>query len=323
VIVDCAVYRDGSRHPGALELDEAYAASRAPGAFVWIGLHEPTAAEFAAVQREFDLHELAVEDAVKAHQRPKIERYGESVLMVLKTARYVDPIEVIEFGEILIFAGEGFVVVVRHGTASALHDVRVALEQDEGALKLGPGSVLHAIADRVVDDYGPVLQGLDTDIEEVEEQVFSDQVSSHTVERIYKLKREVLEFHRATYPLLEPFEQLAQGRHPEAHGVQEYFRDVHDHLLRVNEQVDAHRELLTGILQANLALLGVRQNEDMRRISALVGVAAVPTVIGAIYGMNFVFMPELDERWGYPAALGLIAVGCLLAYLYFHRRGWL
>ena len=324
VIVDCAIYRNGSREPGARTLEEAYKASRDEDAFVWIGLFEPSEDEFASVQREFDLHPLAVEDAIKAHQRPKLERYGDSLFMVLKTARYIDPVEVIEFGEILLFLGEGFVVVVRHGEASSLSDVRRALEDETGMLRRGPSTVLHAIVDRVVDDYAPVVAGLDVDVQEVEAEVFSESRAAANTERIYKLKREVLEFHQATWPLVEPIQHLSLGRHPIVHAdVAEYFRDVHDHLLRVVEQVDAFRDLLTSVLQANLTLVGIRQNEDMRTISAWVAIAAIPTVIGAIYGMNFEFMPELDQRWGYPAALAVMAAGCLGLFLFFRRRGWL
>jgi magnesium transporter len=323
MIVDCAIYEQGQRRVGAANLEQAYQASRSGEAFVWIGLYEPTAEEFDSLKREFDLHELAVEDAIKAHQRPKLEVYGDTVFVVLKTARYVDPEEVVEFGEILIFIGEGFIISVRHGEASSLHDVRLTLEKDKDKLRCGPGSVLHAILDRVVDDYQPAVEGLAQDIEQVEEQVFSSS-RRNPAERIYKLKREVLDFSRGVSPLIDPVERLAVGQfgvvHPE---IQTYFRDVTDHLLRVNEQIESYRDLLTSILSANLTQVGVRQNEDMRKISAWVAIVAVPTAIAGIYGMNFHNMPELRWTLGYPAVIGLMLVICTGLYRYFRHSGWL
>jgi len=322
-IVDCAIYEEGQRRHGEPNLEQAYQASRSGEAFVWIGLYEPTEQEFDSIKREFDLHELAVEDAIKAHQRPKLEVYDDTVFVVLKTARYVDPEEVVELGEILIFIGEGFIITVRHGEASSLHDVRLTLEKDEPKLRCGPGSVLHAILDRVVDDYQPAVEGLAQDIEQVEAQVFSSE-RGNPAERIYKLKREVLEFSRSVSPLIGPVEHLSAGQygvvHPE---IQTYFRDVTDHLLRVNEQIDGYRDLLTSILSANLTQVGVRQNEDMRKISAWVAIVAVPTLIAGIYGMNFDNMPELRWGFGYPLAIGVMLVICTSLYRYFRHSGWL
>ena len=324
MIIDCAIYEQGQRRVGAANLEQAYRASRSGEAFVWIGVYEPTEEEFDSLKREFDLHELAVEDAIKAHQRPKLELYGDTVFVVLKTARYVDSEEVVEFGEILIFIGEGFIITVRHGEASSLHDVRLTLEKEEDKLRCGPGSVLHAILDRVVDDYQPAVEGLAQDIEQVEEQVFSSS-RGNPAERIYKLKREVLEMHRATAPLVDPLEKLARAHFGDVvhDQIREYFRDVLDHVLRANEIVDGFREMLNGILDANAAQVGVRQNDDMRKISAWVAIAAVPTAIAGIYGMNFKHMPELDWTFGYPAVLILIAVICFALYRQFKRVGWL
>jgi magnesium transporter len=326
MIVDCAVYEGGKRQEGSLELDQAYEAGRNggdPSKFVWIGLKEPSEEEFASVSREFHLHELAVEDAIKAHQRPKIELYDETLLVVLKTARYHDDTETVEIGEILLFVGDGFIVTVRHGSATELHDVRLETEKRDDLLRCGPGAVLHAIIDRVVDDYEPVLAGIEDDIEEVEADVFSPERTNPT-ERIYKLKREVLEMHRATAPLVEPLDRLASGYYEVVHeDIHEYFRDVYDHVLRANETVDGFREMLNGILDANAAQVGVRQNEDMRKISAWVAIAAVPTAIAGIYGMNFKHMPELNWTLGYPAVLVLIALICGLLYRQFKRVGWL
>ena len=264
-----------------------------------------------------------MEDAIHAHQRPKLEVYGNTLFVVLKTARYVDPDEVVQLGEILAFLGEDFVITVRHGVASSLEGVRERLEHDPEHLKRGPGAVLHAIVDQVVDDYAPAVEGLGEDIEQVEDEVFS-AARSNPSERIYKLKREVLEFNRAVAPLTEPVDRLARGRyeliHPE---VRTYFRDVNDHLVRVHEQVEGYRELLTSVLAANLTQVSVRQNDDMRKISAWVAMAAVPTMIAGIYGMNFEHMPELRWTFGYPLIVGVMVAACTALYRNFKRVGWL
>ncbi|HEX4759462.1 MAG TPA: magnesium/cobalt transporter CorA [Thermoleophilaceae bacterium] len=323
MIVDCAVYEQGKRKAGDLTPEEAKQALGDERGFVWIGLYEPSEEEFDAIQREFRLHELAVEDAIHAHQRPKLEVYGDTIFVVLKTARYVDSNEVVQLGEILIFLGENFLITVRHGEASSLDGVRERLENDPEHLKHGPGAVLHAIIDQVVDDYAPAVEGLGEDIEQVEDQVFSASRDNPS-ERIYKLKREVLEFNRAVAPLTEPVDRLAKGRyeliHPE---VRTYFRDVNDHLVRIHEQVEGYRELLTSVLEANLTQVSVRQNDDMRKISAWVAIAAVPTMIAGIYGMNFRDMPELKYHLGYPGALLLMLLLCLALYRNFKRVGWL
>jgi magnesium transporter len=306
-----------------VSLADAQLASHEDGAFVWVGLHEPTEDEFDSVRREFDLHELAVEDAVKAHQRPKLEAYGDSLFMVLRTARYIDATETVEFGEILLFVGERFLISVRHGTPTELAGVRAATEERPDLLRCGPSAVLHAIVDRVVDDYEPVIGGIEDDVEEVEQEVFSP-ARKNSAERIYELKREVIEFHRAVGSLVDPLRRLASGEleqvHPE---VRAYFRDVYDHAVRADERSDALRELLTGALEANLAQVGARQNEDVRRISAWVAIIAVPTMIAGIYGMNFEHMPELGWSFGYPLAIGVMLAACVSLYVYFKRAGWL
>jgi magnesium transporter len=327
MIVDCAVYEDGRRRAGNLALGKAYEAGRQNGdgtnRFVWIGLKEPSPEEFDSVAKEFRLHELAVEDAIKAHQRPKLEMYDDTLLVVLKTACYDDPTESVETGEILLFVGDGFLVSVRHGSASDLHGLRVDAEQRGDLLRCGPSAVLHAIIDKVVDDYEPVLRGVEQDIEQLEEQVFSPQRSNPT-ERIYKLKREVLEMHRATAPLIEPLKKLASGHYEVVHEeIREYFRDVYDHALRANETVEGQREMLNGILDANTAQVSVRQNDDMRRISAWVAIAAVPTLLAGIWGMNYDNMPELHWKYGYALALGVMALVCFGLWRNFKRVGWL
>ena len=323
MIVDCAIYEDGRRRDGSVDLHDAYGACRRDGKFAWIGLYEPTEEEFDSLRREFDLHPLAVEDAIHAHQRPKLEVFEDTVFVVLKTARYVDSEEVVQFGEILIFLGKDYILTVRHGEASALKQVRESLESDPELLKHGPGAVLHAIVDRVVDDYAPALEGLGVDIDEVENEVFSPG-RSNPAQRIYRLKREVLEFNRAAAPLVEPIDRLAKGHYEVVHPeVRAYFRDVNDHLIRVHEQLESYRDLLTSILHANLAQITVRHNDDVRRISAIVAIVAVPTLIAGIYGMNFEHMPELGWTFGYPLVLVVMLTLCTLLYRFFRRAGWL
>ena len=322
MIVSCAVYEEGHRRDGDLALEEASAATRGDGAFVWLGVVEPSAEEFDAIAREFDLHELAVEDAIKAHQRPKVERFGDTLLVVVKTASYVDSEEVIEVGELLLFVNPAFIVTVRHGKGE-LGEVRTRVEQRPDLLKHGTGTVLYAILDHVVDGYEEAAQGVDIDIQEVEREVFSPR-ETNPAERIYKLEREVLDFYRAVAPLSEEVDQVARGRFEEIPvALHEYFRDVHDHLRRVEGRITGFRELLDGALQANLTQVSVRQNEDMRRISAWVAIIAVPTMVAGVYGMNFDHMPELHWRYGYPAVLVFIAVICAVLYRRFRRAGWL
>ena len=326
MIIDCAVYDDGKRREGILPLDEALEAAGEPGSFTWIGLHQPTPSEFYAVRHEFGLHELAVEDAVKAHQRPKLEVYGNDIFVVLKTARYIDASETVEFAEIQLFVGRNYVVSVRHGQASALAEVRKDLEDDPERMRLGPMAVLHAVMDRVVDDYEPVIDGLDNDMRETEVDVFAADRAGRPdpSRRIFKLKREVLDFHRHTKPLLEPLARLQAGQIPSCGpAMKEHFRDVQDHLLKVVGEIENFRDLLSDALHANLAQVSVRQNDDMRKISAMVAVGAVPTVIGAIYGMNFDHMPELRWEYSYPVVMLLTGLLCILLYRRFKRSGWL
>ena len=323
MIVDCAVYEHGKRQTGKMSLQEASNACRQDGAFVWLGLYEPADDEFEAVSSEFGLHPLAVEDAIHAHQRPKLEVYDETLLVVLKPVRYIDREEVVETGEIALFVNPEFLISVRHGNPSPLKEVRTRLERDPELAALGPGAVLYSIVDRIVDDYEPVVEGLTIDVQEVEEQVFSPG-RHNPAERIYYLEREVLGFRRAVEPLVPALERLATRPftviQPQ---LQPYFRDVHDHLLRVNTQVEQFRDLLSTALGANLTQVSVRQNEDMRRITAWVAIAAVPTAVAGIYGMNFEHMPELRWEFGYPMVLILIATVCVYLYWRFRRAGWL
>ena len=324
MIVDCAHYRGGVRqHEEPLEVETAAEiAARAPDdEFIWLGLRDPTPEELERAQEAFGLNPLAVEDARHAHQRPKLEDYDGSVFIVLRPARYVDETESVEFGEIHLFLARHYAIAIRRGEASELKPARQRLEQSD-LLSHGPGAVAWAVLDKVVDDYLPVVQGIDNDIEEVEQDVFAR--GDDSTQRIYFLKREVIEFHRAAAPLLPPLEALERGAFPQIDDeLRRYFRDVADHARRIDEQVNSQRELLTSILEANLALLSVRQNEVIRGISAWAAIIAVPTFLASIWGMNFVHMPELDETWGYPLALALMGVAVTLLYRFFRRIRWL
>jgi magnesium transporter len=321
-IVDNAIYVDGHRTAEPSSLQETYEAVRNRHGVAWIGLYRPTEEEFSSVAGEFGLHGLAIEDATEAHQRPKLERYGETLFVVLKPARYLDEEERVEFGEVHVFVGEDFVVTVRHGEAPDLGGVRKRLEADPEHLRRGPEAILHAIMDRVVDDYRPVVDGLENDIEEIEAGVFGGNLS--VSRRIYELSREVIEFQRATDPLGGILGDLIQEEtidvDPE---VRRHLRDVRDHVLQVTERLAGFRELLQSILSVNLTLASLAQNEEVKKISAWAAILFAPTLIGTIYGMNFHHMPELSWILGYPFALVLMALTSLTLYLVFKRRGWL
>ncbi|MGW0209542.1 magnesium and cobalt transport protein CorA [Streptomyces sp. NPDC003233] len=336
-VVDCAVYRDGVRvrNDKPLGPHEAMRLVRRDGGFVWIGLHEPTEAEFAGIASVFGLHPLAVEDAVQAHQRPKLERYDDSLFTVFKTIHYVEHdrltanSEVVETGEVMCFTGRDFFITVRHGGQGSLRALRHRLQDDPELLAKGPSAVLHAIADHVVDGYIAVADAVQDDIDEVETEVFSPGRKggvSRGVDsaRIYQLKREVLEFKRAVAPLLRPMQLLSERPmrliDPD---IQKYFRDVADHLARVQEQVLGFDELLNSILQANLAQASVAQNEDMRKITAWAAIIAVPTMVTGVYGMNFDHMPELHWKYGYPLVLGVTIAMCVGIHRVLKRNGWL
>ena len=326
VIVDCAIYRNGLRTEGPADFSDALDEARESGdAFLWIGLHEPTEKEFELVTSEFGLHELAVEDALNAHQRPKLEVYDDSLFVVLKPVQYDDAEDTVTTGELMLFVGDSFVVTVRHGEANPLAAVRKRLEQEPEVLRQGPTSVLYAVSDAVVDHYIDVAAELQVDLEELEAEVFAPVADSqNSAARIYGFKRQVLEFRRATGPLTEPMARLAGAGVPYVHErSQPFFRDVADHLTRANESVEGLDRLLSDILAAHLAQMGVRQNDDMRKISAWAAMAAVPTMVAGIYGMNFEHMPELGETWGYPAVLILMAATVLGLYRLFKQRGWL
>jgi len=330
-VVNCVVYREGGRQPGDWAPAEAIRRARkGRGGFVWIGLHEPTDDEFAGLAKLFGLHPLAVEDAVHAHQRPKVERYDDTLFAVFKTVRYVEheqltaTSEVVDTGELMVFIGRDFVITIRHGSHGSLGPLREALESLPEQLAKGPSAVLHAIADHVVDDYLEVTDAVQNDIEAVETAVFAEHTARGDAGQIYQLKRELLELKRAVVPLARPLQILAHEP-PAALSpdIQPYFRDVADHLARVTEQINAFDGLLDSILQAHLAQVTVAQNEDMRKITAWAAIVAVPTMICGLYGMNFDHMPELRWTYGYPLVVGVIATLCFVIHRGFRRNGWL
>ena len=321
MIVDSAIYVDGHRS-APCPLEEIRETSHERGGFAWVGLYEPTEEEFASVAGDFGLHELAIKDAIKAHQRPKIEHYGDTLFVVLKATRYLEEKEEVEFGEIHVFVGPDFVITVRHGEASELGETRQRMESEPDLLRRGPLAVLYTIMARVVDDYGPVADGLENDIEEIEVEVFGGKPS--VSKRIYELSREVIRFHQATQPLAGALGQLAEG---DTTGidprVRRQLRILRDSALRVTERVEGFRELLSNILSVNLALIDIDQNDQVKKISAWAAILVVPTLITGIYGMNFEYMPELSWLLGYPFSLLLMLTISLILYFRFKRSGWL
>jgi magnesium transporter len=326
VIVDSALYRDGVRVPVACakeDLSTVRDAASDEGDFIWVGLHEPTSEELDEVAKLFELHPLAVEDALHAHQRPKLERYDTVLFLVLKTLWYVDERDAVETGEIQLFVGENFVVSVRHGQGTELHSARLDLEQQTAVLGHGPSAVVYTVCDRVVDSYESVAAALEIDVDEVEHSVFSPGRSDDAA-RIYVLKREMAEARRAVNPLKEPMKRFAAGS---VHGVTAeaapFFRDVADHVVRVSEVIDSLDSLLSTAFDAHLARISVQQNDDVRKISAWVAIAAVGTFIAGVYGMNFDYMPELEWRYGYFLVLGVMVVASVVLYRLFKKSGWL
>lgn len=323
MLIDCAHYKDGSRQNGPpLAIDEAAARTLEQDGFVWLGLHDPDEAEMVEVAERFDLPPLAVEDAMQAHQRPKIEDYDKGYFLVLHTARYIDETEEVEFGEVHVFTGPGYAVVLRHGAASELHSARERLEQHPELVRLGPAAAVWAVMDKVVDDYRPVVEGLENDIEEVEQAVFSD--GGDQTRRVYFLRRELADFYRAVHPLLGALDALeSRTRDNVPKLLRNHLRDVEDHVARVEEEIATQRDVLASIFQANLAVIGLQQNDVVRKISGWAAMIAVPTFMASIWGMNFTHMPELRWYYGYPIALGAMFVTSLVLFRGLRRARWI
>lgn len=333
-MVDCGVYVEGQRLPGkythAAALAKARDVERAGReAFVWIGLYEPDEQQMQTVADVFGLHELAVEDAVHAHQRPKLERYDKTLFLALKTVNYVEhesvakAREIVETGEIMIFVGADFVVTVRHGEHGKLAGVRQRIDTSPAVTKLGPYVVMHAIADHVVDHYLEVTEMMEVDVDAVESNIFSPR-SYTNVESIYLLKREVVELRRSVGPLTVALQRLASEHNDLINTeVRRYMRDVLDHQIQAADRINSYDDMLSSLVNAALGKVAMQQNIDMRKISAYVAIAAVPTAIAGIYGMNFEHMPELKAVWGYPAVLALMIVVCTMLYFSFRRNHWL
>ncbi len=322
MLVDCAHYRDGCRqNDGPLAVEEA-ASRRSDDGFVWLGLHDPAPAELLDVAERFDLPPLAVEDAMHAHQRPKIEDYEAGYFLVLHTARYLDASETVEFGEVHVFTGPAYVIVVRHGAASELGSARERLESNPALLRLGPSAAVWAITDKVVDDYQPVVEGIENDVEEVEAAVFDG--GGDQTRRIYALRRELAEFYRAVHPLLTALDVLARRpREGMPKLLRNHLRDVEDHVRRIEEEVVTQRDVLASIFQANLAVISLQQNAVVRQISGWAAIIAVPTWMASIWGMNFKYMPELSWRVGYPLAVGSMVLVGLVLFSVLRRARWL
>lgn len=337
-LVDAGIYRAGRRVLNPTRLADTVASLRDdPDAMAWIGLYRPAAAQLRAAGEEFALHELAVEDAIVAHQRSKLERYDDTLFVVLRAARYLDEREEVEFGELHVFVGPNFVLTVRHSQAPDLAQVRRRMEDDPDLLARGPQAVLYAILDSVVDGYAPVVAGLQNDIDEIETEVFGGD--PNVSRRIYELSREVIEFERATSPLLNILDELEAGvvKYGTGEELQRYLRDVADHATTVAERVAGFRQMLTDILTVNATLVsqahseetknltaaGYAQNEEIKKISSWAAILFAPTLVGTVYGMNFQHMPELTWRFGYPFALGLMILISVGLYVLFKRRGWL
>jgi magnesium transporter len=326
MIVDSALYREGVRVRVDCHKDDLGAVrdqATDQGDFVWVGLHEPDQSELNHVAEVFSLHPLAVEDALKAHQRPKLERYDGDVFMALKTLWYVDENDAVETGEINMFIGQNYVVSVRHGKGAELHSARLDLEEQQAVLGHGPSAVVYAICDRVVDTYEEVAAELEEDVDEVEASVFSPDRTSDS-QRIYVLKRELAEMRRAVGPLREPMGRFASGSVPYiAEEAAPFFRDVADHLMRVSESIESLDSLLSTAFDAHFASISIQQNEDMRKISAWAAIAAISTLVAGVYGMNFTWIPELHWHFGYFYALALMVGASSFLWRQFKKSGWL
>jgi len=322
-VVASVAYADGKR-VGDVAIPDISEVLKQPGVFVWIGLHDPSPELLRQLQQEFGLHDLAIEDAQVAHQRPKLEQYGDSIFVVLRPTLLSSDQERIELAETHIFVGPRYVVSVRHGATPSYAAVRARCECTPALLAKGPGFVLYAIMDFVVDQYFPVVDLLGDKLEQLEDAIFSQTFNRTTVQRIYELKRNMLEVKRAVSPLVDVCNRLMRFDQPLIpEDTRPYFRDVYDHAIRINEHVDTLRELLTGALEAHLSLTAVAQNDAMKKLAGWAAIIGVPTMVAGVYGMNFKFMPELEWHYGYPAVMAVMLGACGYLYYRFKRSGWL
>jgi magnesium transporter len=321
-IVNCVAYSHG-RRKADVALSQVHELLKENNQFVWIGLHEPSEEVLEQVQHEFNLHDLAVEDAHTAHQRPKVEMYGDSIFVVLRTAQ-VNKERHIEFGETHFFVGANYIVTVRHGSSVSYADVRAQCENSPQMLSKGPGFALYAVMDFIVDHYYPVVHEMEMELEGIEDKIFKEKPSRETTEQIYQLKRELLEVKRAASPLVDVCNRLMRfDMKCISEETRPYFRDVYDHVVRINEMVENTRELLNTALEANFSLISISQNDVSKRFAGWAAIFAVPTMVAGFYGMNFKFIPETEWPYGFYAVL-LATVGlCILIYYLFRRSGWL
>lgn len=321
MLVNCVAYQDG-RKLADIELHEVRSYLQRPGCFVWVALREPGAEELETMREQFGLHELAVEDARHGHQRPKIEEYGDSLFVVMHTVEVAG--DELKAGEIDVFVGRNYVLSVRQGTERGFVEVRARAEREPDLLKSGAGYVLYALMDAVVDRYFPVLDAVEMELERVEEQLFSGRTPRENIEALYYVKQKLTTLKHATGPLLESSGKLFGGRVPQAcAGLGEYFRDIFDHLVRINQSIDAARETVNTAIQVALAMVSVSDNEVTKRLAAYAALVAVPTMIAGVYGMNFKHIPELDWLWGYPLAVAVMAVIDVFLFYKFRKAGWL
>lgn len=322
-VVNCAAYAEGRRIAN-IQLNDVHTVLEETNQFVWIGLHEPSEKVLSRVKQEFNLHELAVEDAHNAHQRPKIEMYGESLFVVLRTAQMNNEQHRIDFGETHFFVGNNFIVSIRHGSSVSYAPVRERCESTPHLLRKGQGFALYAVMDFIVDQYFPVVHQMETELEAIEEKVFKEKPSRTTTEQIYNLKRELLEVKRAVSPLVDICNRLMRFEIKcISQETQPYFRDVYDHVIRINEMVENTRELLNTALEANFSLISISQSDVSKKFAGWAAIIAVPTMVAGFYGMNFKFMPELEWHYGYYYVIAATVFVCLTLYYFFRRSGWL
>jgi magnesium transporter len=321
MVVDCAEYYEGCR-VAKVKLENISEVLKKPNRFVWVGMHEPDAEMLKVIQKEFGLHDLAIEDALRAHQRPKIETYGDTLFVVLRTIQMKD--KRVDLGETHFFIGSNFIVSVRHGSSIGYVDVRARCESAPHLLRKGPGFALYAVMDAIVDQYFPVIDVLEDDLTAIEEKIFHEKFRRDTTAKIYRLKRQLLDVKRAVSPLIDICNRLMRFDLKMIDDeTRPYFRDVYDHTIRINEVVDSSRELLSAALEANLSMISISQSEVAKRFAGWAALIGIPTMVAGIYGMNFKFMPELEWRWSYPLVIAVTLTVCVVLYFRFKRSGWI